>query len=144
MGINTNITKSEVSLSPRVARRLEDAWQESVVRGSLEGDGPQTVGSKCTTTRRIGGRDRTTTQEIVRLSPPNAWSVRGIDGPIRANVDVTVEAADQGAGSHVTITLDFVGQGIGSLLVPLLVRPQAAKEAPRSCQTLKQRLEQRT
>jgi len=33
MGMNTNITKTALSLSPRVVRRLEGAWPESIVRG---------------------------------------------------------------------------------------------------------------
>jgi len=121
-----------------------DEWQESAVRGHIEGGGAQTVGSKCITTRRVGSREQTSTAEVTRLSPPNSWSVRGIDGPVRANVDVTIEPLDQGDRSHVTIRLEFIGRGIGRLIVPLFVRPQAAKEAPRSCQKLKQRLEQET
>jgi hypothetical protein len=41
----------------------------------------------------------------------------------------------------VTITLDFIGHGIGKLIVPLVVRPQAAREMTANMQRLKQRLE---
>jgi hypothetical protein len=41
----------------------------------------------------------------------------GIDGPIRAKVDVTVEAVTE-AGSRLTITVDFDGHGIGSSSSP--------------------------
>jgi uncharacterized protein YndB with AHSA1/START domain len=115
-------------------------WQEGVVSGHTEGDGPPRVGSKCVMTRRIGGSERTSTSEITQINPPASWSIRGIDGPIRANVDVTVEPAQQNQQSHVTIRLDFAGHGIGKLLVPLVVR-QARQEAPRSCQSLKARME---
>ena len=40
-----------------------------------------------------------------------------------------------------TIEVDFEGHGIGKLLVPLVVRRQAAKEMPTNLQTLKERLE---
>ena len=50
-----------------------------------------TVGAKCVTTRRIGGANRPSTTELVQHDPPRTWSVRGIDGPIRADVDVRVE-----------------------------------------------------
>src|SRR5215469_6728372 len=65
-------------------------WQSGVVSAHIEGDG-QAVGSRCVMTRRIGGKDRTSTSEITELSPPRRWVLRGIDGPIRANVAVTVE-----------------------------------------------------
>jgi hypothetical protein len=41
----------------------------------------------------------------------------------------------------VTIELDFTGHGIGKLLVPLIVRRQAASEMPPNIKRLKQRLE---
>jgi hypothetical protein len=41
----------------------------------------------------------------------------------------------------VKIDLDFQGHGIGSLLVPLFVRPSARKEMPENLNQLKQRLE---
>lgn len=117
-------------------------WQEGVVSGDLEGDGPPALGSRCTTTRLIGGRERTSTAEITALDPPRGWSVRGIDGPVRADVDVSIEPLDDRSGSRVTITLEFRGHGLGLVIVPLLVRRQAAQEVPRSCATLKRRLEQ--
>lgn len=115
-------------------------WQSGVVAGHVEGDGPPGVGSRCVTTRRIGGANRTTTAEITQLSPPRAWAVHGIDGPIRADVNVTVDPVSGGAASHVTIKVDFHGHGIGKMLVPMVVR-QARAENPRSCQNLKTRLE---
>ena len=97
-------------------------WQTGVVAGSIEGSKPPEVGSKCLTTRRIGGRERPVTSEITKIDPPTSWSVHGIDGPIRATVDVTVEPVNGGARSRETIALDFESHGIGRLLVPLIVR----------------------
>lgn len=115
-------------------------WQEGVRSGAVEGGGPQAVGSSCTTTRLIGGRERTSTQEVTVLDPPHRWSVHGIDGPVRADVDVRVEPLGEDS-SRVRIELRFSGYGIGRVLVPLFVRSQAAREVPRSCARLKQRLE---
>jgi len=67
--------------------------------------------------------------------------VHGIDGPIRATVNVSVEPVDQHARSKLTIGLDFEGHGIGKLLVPLVVRRGAQKEMPENLRRLKQRLE---
>jgi hypothetical protein len=81
------------------------------------------------------------TSEITRIDPPRAWTVRGIDGPIRALVDVSVSALDDPHRSALTISIDFEGHGIGKLLVPLVVRREAAKEMPRNMQRLKANLE---
>jgi uncharacterized protein YndB with AHSA1/START domain len=116
-------------------------WQQGVVRGHL--DTPTTrVGSRCTTIRRIGGREREVITEITEYDPPRRWSDRGISGPIRAIVSVTVAPVADGSRSRVTIELKFTGQGIGKLLVPFTTR-QAAREMPDNMTRLKQRLETR-
>jgi uncharacterized protein YndB with AHSA1/START domain len=117
-------------------------WQLGVVSVRVEGAGPLGVGTRFTTTRRIGGVDRTMTQEITGLNPPTSWVVRGVDGPIRPSADVTVEPLDGGARSRVTFALDFEGHGIGKPLLPA-VRRQTLKAAPKSYQNLKERLERR-
>src|SRR5215831_4655158 len=66
-------------------------WQQGVVEGRLEKPGDPTVGSRCFTTRRIGGANRASTSEINALDPPRTWGVRGLDGPIRAMVDLSVD-----------------------------------------------------
>jgi uncharacterized protein YndB with AHSA1/START domain len=115
-------------------------WQQNVTGGHM--DAEQTgVGSVCSTTRRIGGAERDVTSEVTKYSPPASWAVHGIDGPIRATVDVTVEPLTDPNRSRVTISLDFEGHGIGKLLVPLLVRPQSRKEMQRNMARLKTRLE---
>lgn len=116
-------------------------WQQGVVDGYAEGGRTPIVGSKCTTTRRIGGAARAVTSTITEVSAPRSWAVRGIDGPIRAIVKVTVEALDKPLRSLVTIALDFEGHGIGKLLVPLFVRRQARNEMPANLKRLRERLE---
>ena|SRR5215472_3707493 len=115
-------------------------WQESVVSGHTEGDGPPQVGMRYITTRRIRGADQAITSEITELNPPRSWAMRGVDGPVRADVNVTVEPLDSDTKSRVTIKVDFTGHGTGKLLVPFVVQ-QARKEGPRDCQSLKERLE---
>src|SRR5207245_84586 len=99
------------------------------------------VGSACRTTRRIGFAERPITAEVTHLDPPCTWGVRGIDGPIRSEVNVTVDSLDGGRRSRITIELDFSGHGIGKLLVPLIVRRQARAEMSSNMRRLKQRLE---
>ena len=66
-------------------------WQKGVVSGHMDGAAIPAVGDRCVTTRRIGFAERPATSELVQYEPPHRWGIRGIDGPIRAVVDVTVE-----------------------------------------------------
>ncbi len=115
-------------------------WQQGVVSGAMENTGAPVVGDTCITTRRIGGSERPARSRLVRHDPPHAWSVRGIDGTIRALVDVTVQPLSE-ERSRLTICVDFEGHGIGKILVPLIVRRQARKEMPANLETLKHRVE---
>ena len=116
-------------------------WQDGVVSARMEADGPAGPGSRFTATTRIGGAEQVSTLEITDISPPRRWAIRGIDGPVRVQATVTVEPLGGGKGSRVTVALDFAGHGPGRMLVPLVVRPQAARQAPRSCQRLREALE---
>jgi hypothetical protein len=119
-------------------------WQKGVVDGRMDGPASDThlptVGAKCVTTRRIGGANRPSTSELTHIDPPRTWGVRGIDGPIRATVDVLVEPVTE-SRSLLTISVDFVGHGIGKILVPLVVRREARKEMPGNMTALRQRME---
>ncbi len=106
-------------------------WQRDVVSVRAEGD-------RFTTTRRIGRAERSMTQEIVESRPPQTWSARGVDGPIRPNATLTIEPA--GSGSRITLALDYEGHGIGRALLPL-VRRQTQAGAPVSLANLKKVLE---
>jgi uncharacterized protein YndB with AHSA1/START domain len=117
-------------------------WQQGVVSGRLD-TATTRVGSRCTTVRRIGGRTREVITEVTECDPPYRWADRGIEGPIRASVSVTVEPLADGSRCRVTIAVDFTGHGFGKVLVPLFVRRQAARENPESMRRLKQRLEER-
>jgi uncharacterized protein YndB with AHSA1/START domain len=141
-----------ISTTIEVARPAEDVfayvtdpstfpeWQQGVVSGRLD-TATARVGSRCTTVRRIGGREREVTTQVTEWDPPHRWADRGIEGPIRAIVAVTVEPLAGGSRSRLTIEVDFIGHGIGRVLVPLLVRRQAARENPESMRRLKQQLE---
>lgn len=115
-------------------------WQTGVISGHLDDPGRPGVGAHCVTVRRIGFADRASTAEVVQMDPPKTWRVRGIDGPIRATVDVTVEALSQ-TRANLTIGVDFEGRGIGRLLVPQVVQREAGKEMPTNVAALKRRLE---
>jgi hypothetical protein len=115
-------------------------WQKGVIEGHMDQPGVPAVGARCLTTRRIGGANRPSTSEVTHIDPPSTWGVRGIDGPIRAIVDLTVEPVTL-TRSRLTIAVDFTGHGVGKLLVPLVVRREARNEMPSNLATLKKRLE---
>jgi hypothetical protein len=114
-------------------------WQQGVVEGHLDAQAPA-IGARCVTTRRIGGASRPSTSELVHYDPPKTWGARGIDGPIRAAVDVSVEPVSD-SRSRLTISVDFTGRGIGKILVPLMVRREARNEMPDNMKALKQKIE---
>jgi hypothetical protein len=119
-------------------------WQKGVTGGHMDGPAggaqPPGVGARCVTTRRIGGAERPSTSEVVHVNPPKAWGVRGIDGPIRAAVDVVVEPVTD-SRARLTISVDFTGHGIGKILVPLMVRREARREMPENIAALKRLIE---
>jgi uncharacterized protein YndB with AHSA1/START domain len=138
-GIEVSLPAQEVFAYVTAPSTMPE-WQQGCLSGHM--DGPTTrVGSRCTTIRRIGGGEREVNTEITEYDPPRRWADRGIDGPIRAAVAVVVEPLADGSRSRLTIELDFTGHGIGKLLVPLVVRRQAAREMPGNMKRLKQRLE---
>jgi uncharacterized protein YndB with AHSA1/START domain len=115
-------------------------WQDDVVGVRVEGGGPLGVGGRFTTTRRVGGAERTMTQEVTEHAAPRRWAAAGVDGPVRPSASVTVEPLGDGTRSLVTFALDFEGHGAGRPLLPV-VRRQARRQAPRSYRKLRQRLE---
>ena len=116
-------------------------WQANVISGQMEGNDPHKAGARCTTTRRIGFAERAVTSEVTHSDPPFRWGVRGIDGPVRALVEVCVDPIDDGRASRLTISIEFHGHGIGKLLVPLAISRQARKEMPANLERLKHRVE---
>ncbi|MFE0704191.1 SRPBCC family protein [Streptomyces sp. NPDC058872] len=116
-------------------------WQESAVSVRKVDDAPFEVGSKIAVTRRLGRREFTTTMQVMEWEPPRRWHLHGVDGPVRSDVQGTVEPLGDGERSRLTLSLDFEGRGLGKALVPLVVRPQVRKEMPRDERTLKGILE---
>ena len=116
-------------------------WQAAVVSARRLDDGPMRAGSRLSLTRRIGKREQTMTSELTEYSPPQSYAFRVTDGPVRAIGNGRFEPLREGRGTKFIFDLDFEGHGIGKLLVPLVVRRQAAKELPESHEALKRRLE---
>ena len=115
-------------------------WQQGVLGGHMDDPEMSCVGTRCHTTRKIGLTERSVTSEVTHIDPPHTWGVRGVDGPIRAQVSVSVNELDA-TRSRLVIDLDFAGYGIGKILVPIIVRLGARKEMPANVAALKRNLE---
>jgi len=113
----------------------------AVVRASRIDDVPMKTGSTVSLTRRMGKREQTMTSELTEYSPPRSYAFRVVDGPVRARGKGTFEPLPNGERTRFTFELDFDGHGIGKILVPLVVRRQAAKELPESHESSKKQLE---
>lgn len=116
-------------------------WQDGVVSARAEDGSAIHDGSRIVMTRKMGGREQKMTGEITEHDPPRSYAFRIIDGPVRALGKGRFEPLDGGARTRFTFELDFEGHGMGKVLVPLVVRRQAAKELPQSHANLKRRLE---
>jgi uncharacterized protein YndB with AHSA1/START domain len=105
-------------------------WQQGVVEGAMEPSAESRVGARFRMLRRVGPMELPFTSEIVHVDPPTSWGVRGIDGPVRAAVEVAVTPlSDQ--RSRLTISVTFEGRGIGRLIVPLAIQPGVPREMRR-------------
>ena len=104
-------------------------WQKGVVDSRLDAPAEAQVGDRCVTVRRIGFANRPITSEITSVDPPRRWSIRGIDGPIRARVDVDVEPLSE-QRSRLTITPEFQGHGIGGCSFGCLSPLKLARKCP--------------
>ena len=81
------------------------------------------------------------TSELTEFDPPRSYAFRVLDGPVRARGRGTFEPLDGGDRTRFNFEIDFDGHGIGKVLVPLVVRRQAATEVPETHEKLKRNLE---
>jgi uncharacterized protein YndB with AHSA1/START domain len=115
-------------------------WQDAVETVKVERLTPEGVGTRVRESRRVQGTTRSFTWEVTAYEPGRHYSLRGIDGPVRAHVDLRLTPLDDGRRTRVDIEIDFKGSGVGKAFV-VLARRGARKEAPVDGEHLKQRLE---
>ena len=140
--------------SIEVARRPEDVfsyatdfarfpeWQVGAVTASPIGDSPAGPGARAAVTRKVGPRRFARTEVISRYHPPRTWTVEGVGGPLTAHAHGTIGPLRDGAGSRVTIDMDFEGHGLGKFFIPSVARFAARRQLPKNLQNLKRVLEQ--
>ncbi len=145
--MSRRFTEAEIDRRPdEVFARVTDPsrfseWQAEVVSARAEDSGPLQEGSGVVMTLRMGGREQTITSEYTEYDSPRSYTFRVFDGPVRALGKGRFEPLGDGDRTRLTTEIDFEGHGIGKLLVPLVVRRQAAKELVDSHEDLKRMLE---
>ncbi|MFD7325871.1 SRPBCC family protein [Streptomyces sp. NPDC059875] len=116
-------------------------WEESAAAVRTLSEGPLGVGSRFQVQRRIGRLEVPMTMEVTEFDPPRSWHFHGVDGPVRSDLQGTIEPLDDGERSRLTLSLDLEPHGIGKVLVPLVVKPLVRKEIPRDEAHVKELLE---
>lgn len=117
-------------------------WQDAIVSARKDPSGPTRVGTRNIERRRVPGGPQEFVSEIIEHDPPRRIVARGLNGPIRPTVTVTVEPIGDGSRSRFTLELALRGIGIGRLFV-LLARRSARTQIPRDQARLKAILEKR-
>lgn len=115
-------------------------WQRDVVAVAAVSGTPGSDGSTFETTRQFAGARQRMTQLVIESNPPLSWSSRGLNGAVKANGTLRVEALDDGRRSRVTFSITFDAGILGKAIIPLVVR-QTTAGAPKSFQRLKEILE---
>ena len=118
-------------------------WQDTIVRTSVQTEGPTRVGTRAVDTRKVGGRVQDVPYEIIEHDPPRRTVFRGVAGPIRPLGTLTVDSLEDGSRSRVTLEFDLRGHGIGVLIAPF-ARRMARSDIAKSQAKLKEVLERGT
>ena len=111
-------------------------WQQSAVESHVEG--PMGVGAHVHATRRLLGREAHTELEVAACDPPRRLSLRTLEGPVKIDVDHTLETQGDGTLLHVVAEAE-PGRLIG-FAKPVLAR-RAEHELRRDFTRLKELLE---
>jgi uncharacterized protein YndB with AHSA1/START domain len=115
-------------------------WQASLLHVDLETPGPTRVGTKAVDTRKVPLGRQKFPFEVTEHDPPSRSSFQVTGGPVRPHGTVTFTPLDAGKRTRVDFTMEFVGHGLGRLLLPLVNR-DARRLVPKDLEALKQRME---
>lgn len=115
-------------------------WQDAIISARKEPPGPTRIGTRNIELRRLPGGPREIASEVYEYAPPRRIAARGVNGPVRATVVITIEPLDDGSRSRVTLELTVTGRGIGKLFA-IFARRAAGRNVPRDQARLKSILE---
>ena len=110
-------------------------WQDAVVSIEVEHMTPAGVGTRVRETRRVQRRTMTATWEVTEYEPAARFGFRGVDGPVRPVVTMTLTPLDAGTRTQVAIEVDFQTFGFGKLFGVLARRGAPGRKSPRTAST---------
>jgi uncharacterized protein YndB with AHSA1/START domain len=120
------------------ARRPE--WQDAVQRIDIEHRTGEGRGTRVRETRRVQGRLMTASWEVTDYERGHRYGFRGVSGPVRPIVNMTLAPYDGGTQTQVEVEIDFETSGIGRLF-GAVARRSARHDVAADGEHLKQQLE---
>jgi hypothetical protein len=114
-------------------------WQEDVISARMEPPGAARVGTRNIEVRRVPGGPREVTAEVTEYDPPRRIAARGLGGPIRPRIALSVEPLGV-RRCRVIMDVELLGYGMGRLFV-IFARRHAGRQVPRDLARLKALLE---
>jgi len=146
-GANTITAEVDIARNPhQVFNYIADAthlpeWQPDVRQAAFDQPTAVGVGTRGREVRHVMGADRPIAWEVTDYDPHRRYSVRGVDGPVRARVTIDLTPNTDGTSTHLKYGIDFEGHGIGKLIAPL-ARNGARKDLAATLERLRRRLEE--
>lgn len=104
-------------------------WQDSVQAIEVEHRTAEGRATRVKETRRVQGRSMTAGWEVTDYEADRRYGFRGVDGPVRPVVTMTLVPYEGGTQTQVEIEVDFETSGMG-LLFGVLARRAARHEVP--------------
>jgi len=116
-------------------------WQPDVRTAGFDDPAAVGVGTRGREVRHVMGSDRSIGWEVTEYRPDQRYGVRGLGGPVRAQVTMDVSPTTNGAGTRLSYGIAFEGHGMGRLIAPL-ARKAARKDLSATLGRLKRQLEE--
>jgi carbon monoxide dehydrogenase subunit G len=133
------INRSQQDIFDYVSNPANDVkWQGSAKSSEWVSEAPYGVGSQVHAVNRFMGRDIDSMLEITAWDPPGAYGQKSISGPIPFEINMQLEAQDE--GTRLTIRGNAEAGGFFKLAEGL-VGKQLQKQIEKDFETLKQVLE---
>ena len=119
--------------------RTQPQWDQGMIEGRHEPDGPAQLGTKMTEVRKFAGRVIETTSELVEFEANRKFVRKGGDnGPMSLTGILTFTPTD--SGTHVDWEWELELAGLLSLMTPIMAR-QLRNDGEPHLDKLKQLLE---
>jgi uncharacterized membrane protein len=116
-------------------------WQSSVVDARRVTDGPVRTGTRFIESRHLMGRSIESTVEVTEHAPPERFTVRVLDGPVRFTVAHSFDRLD--ASTRLRVHAEGESHGLAARMAGPMIARRAKQEFETDFARLKQVLESR-